>query len=120
MATNDKSGFTKVKDPDGSSDNDDDAEWIDRPEEGESVQGIVLEVSPDTGKYGSTLLKLKRTDNSESDKCLMWSNSTLDRMLDSADASVGDEIMIEGTDSYQFEGDDGQTRTGTEHQLYIK
>lgn len=78
MATQEKSGFEKAESPDESNDfEEDDAVWIDRPEEGDSVQGILLERTPEAGQYDTPLLNLRRTDDHDDDEgpvILMWAN----------------------------------------------
>jgi hypothetical protein len=124
MAAQDKSDFSKAESPDEGNDLDDEAEWIDRPEEGESIQGILLERTPEAGQFDSPLYKLRRTDEFDDDepgpKVLMWSLDSIDRTIQHNDISPGDELLIEGTDTYTFEGDDGEEQEAVNYELYFK
>ncbi len=120
MASKDRSGFQTATNPNTSNDSDDDADWIDRPEEGESVQGIILEKTENCGKFDSTLLKLRRTDSDEGERALMWSNNAIDDILNANDLGVGDEIIVEGVGSYQWEDTDGEMRDATSYEVLYR
>jgi len=128
MAAQDKSGFQKAESPDDNQTPDDDAVFIDRPDEGESVQGILLERTAEAGDYDSPLYKLRRTDDFEDETnddgevagpvVLMWGNQSIDRRLLHNNITPGDEVLIEGVDTYTQEID-GEEQECTNHDLYF-
>ena len=127
MSTDDSeagNGFTKAESPDDNQYDGDDL-WIDRPPEGESVQGIVLSKKPDRGKFNNLLLELKLTDDlgygdeyEQGTKVLMFANKNIEDTIEANDIESGHTILIECTDSYEFENDDGETQTGHNFDVY--
>ncbi len=124
MATQEKSGFEKAESPDESNDfEEDDAVWIERPAEGDSVQGILLERTPEAGQFNTPLYKLRRTDDHDDDEgpiALMWSSQSIDKVVTHNSLTTGDEVLIEGTDMYTFEGDDGEEQEAVNYEVYFK
>lgn len=121
MATQDKSGFQKAESPNETPD--DDAIWVDRPQEGESLQGILLERTPEAGKYNTPLYKMRRTDDHPDDEgpvVLMWANATIDNVVEHNDLGPGDELLIEATETYTFEDSTGTEQQGTDFEVYFK
>lgn len=126
MATDDKSGFMEAEPANDYPE--DDAVWIDRPDEGESVQGILLERTPEAGQFNSPLYKLRRTDDWEDEEnregktagpvVLMFANQSIDERLLDYDITTGTEILLEGVDTYPQEID-GEEKDCTEHKLYF-
>ena len=122
MATQDKSGFKKAESP-NSNNNDDDAVWIDRPAEGESVQGILLEHEESAGQYDTPLIKLRRTDDHDDDEgpvALMWTNKTIENKFQNNDIKLNSEVLIEATEKYTFTNDDGEEIEATDYEVYFK
>lgn len=126
MATEDKNGFTEAEPANDYPE--DDAVWIDRPDEGESVQGILLERTPEAGQFNSPLYKLRRTDDWEDEEnregepagpvVLMFANKSIDDRLLEYDITTGTEVLLEGVDTYKQEID-GEEQDCTEHKLYF-
>ena len=122
MATHDKSGFERAESP-NSNNNDDDALWIDRPEEGESVQGILLEHEESAGQFDTPLIKIRRTDDHDDDEgpvALMWTNKTIENKFQNNDIKLNSEVLIEATEKYTFTNDDGEEIEATDYEVYFK
>jgi len=108
MAAQDRSGFSKAESPANDQNSDDDAVWVDRPDDGESIQGILLERTAEAGQYNSPLYKLRRTDDHEEDEgpvVLMWGNKSIDDTITHNDITPGHEVIIEGAGTYTTEID---------------
>ena len=116
-------GFTKAESPANDQYEGED-NWADRPPEGESIQGLILSKKPDRGQFNSLLLELKLTEDleygeeyPEGTKVLMFCNRNIEETIESNDIESGDLILVECTDSYEFE-DDGETKTGHSFDVY--
>lgn len=114
-------GFKQAEAPSGQFD-DEDAEWIDRPRPGESVQGIILDMTPDCGEYGNTVLKFRRTDEHDQDSgpiVVMWSTNQIDNLLAEPDLGAGDEVIIECTGREEFDRD-GESVEFHNYEVYYR
>jgi len=114
-------GFTKADAP--SSNREDDTEWIDRPQVGEMVQGMILDLEPNCGNYDTTVLELRLMDpygseHEAGDVVAMWSTSGIDDQLE-ASADRGDEIAIVCDEVFEYEDDEGETQQGREYTVYV-
>jgi hypothetical protein len=128
MAAQDKSGFQKAESPENDQTPDDDAVWVDRPGEGESIQGILLERTEEAGEFDSPLYKLRRTDDYEDETnrdgetagpvVLMWSNGSIDRTITHNNITPGDEVLIEGTGTYTSEID-GEEQECVNYEVFF-
>jgi len=121
MAAQDKSGFQKAESPHNEQNSDDDAVWIDRPGDGESVQGILLERTAEAGQYDSPLYKLRRTDDPDEDEgpvVLMWGTQGIDDTLLHNDITPGDEVLMEGTGTYTSEID-GEEQECVNYEVFF-
>ena len=129
MAAQDRSGFNKAESPTNDQTPDDDAVWIDRPDDGESIQGILLERTAEAGQYNSPLYKLRRTDDYEDETnddgevlgpvVLMWGNKSIDDTLTHNSITPGDEVVFEGAGTYTSEID-GEEQECVNYELYFK
>jgi len=121
MAAQDKSGLQKAESPNSEQTPDDDAVWIDRPGEGESVQGILLERTAEAGEFDSPLYKLRRTDDHDDDEgpvALMWGTQCIDDTLLHNNITPGDEVLFEGVDTYTSEID-GEEQECVEYEVFF-
>ena len=110
-------GFTKAE----SSNNENyDTEWADRPELGEVLQGTLLAMKPDRGKYDSTVLEIRLAapyrDHDEDDLVSVWSTAGIDSLIEQNDVTRGEEFAIGCQETY--EGDDGETRRN--YEVYVQ
>jgi len=100
-------GFTKAEAP---TNDDYDTEWVDRPEYGDLVQGILLDRKPDRGEYDTTVLELRLTEpcgELDSGECVaMWSTNGIDSALDGNEVERGEEIAIVCDETYEEDGDE--------------
>lgn len=120
MAAQDRSGFEKAESPNDDQ-NSDDAVWVDKPDEGESIQGILLERTAEAGQYNSPLYKLRRTDDhdDEGPVVLMWSTKGIDDTFLHNNVTSGDEVLIEGTGTYTSEID-GEEQECVNYEVFLK
>ena len=128
MAAQDRSGFTKAESPNNQQTADDDAVWVDRPGEDESIQGILLERTAEAGQYNSPLYKLRRTDDYEDETTrdgevagpvvLMWSNQSIDETFLHNNITAGDEVLLEGTGTYTTDIN-GEEQECVNYEVYI-
>jgi hypothetical protein len=103
-------GFTKAESPDQNNDDEDDTECVERPLEGELLQGNLLAVKPDRGEYDTTIIELRLTEpygaHAEDELVCFWSTSGIDGALDENDVRRGDEIAITCEDTFEIDGDE--------------
>lgn len=92
-------------------DDDYDTTWVDRPEVGDQIRGMLLAAKPDRGEHNSTVLEMRLTapyaEEDAETVVAMWSTNGIDDKLEQNDVSRGQEIVIQCDDT--FEMDDGRT-----------
>jgi hypothetical protein len=105
MATQETPSFDDLEPVDNSTSDDYDSEWIDL-EPGESVVGEIRELTPNCGKYDTTVIELARGIG---DVVAMWSNSQIDNALDDNDLGESDVVGIKHTEQTStFTNEDGE------------
>ncbi|WP_254764116.1 hypothetical protein [Natrinema marinum] len=120
MATDNASGFQTADAPGGNYD-DDNAEWQELPDEGEVIQGIILNLAENSGQFDQLRVRYKSTHGSdEGDIRLVHFNRTLEDRVHANDIQEGHEFRLEGTGTYTWEDDDGNEREGTERTLQFR
>lgn len=93
--------------PDSNFDDDEEVEWVDLREEGEAVEGTILEIQDDAGEYGSRVYKL---DSPEHDcPVLFWGKTDLDQKVRRAGLDLGDELGVRNS------GETRETENGTQY-----
>lgn len=93
--------------PDSNFDDDEEVEWIDLREEGEMVEGTILEIQDDAGEYGSRVYKLESPDHD----CpvLFWGKTDIDQKVGRAGLDLGDELGVRNS------GETRETENGTQY-----
>ncbi|EMA25734.1 hypothetical protein [Haloarcula argentinensis] len=106
MATQETLSFDDLEPVDNSTDDYDSV--LIEPEAGESVVGEIRDLSPNCGKYDTTVIELAC---GISDVVAMWSNNRINNALDDNDLGEGDVVGIkhtEQTSTYTNEADEEQ------------
>ena len=110
-------GFTKAESPQNS--NDYDTEFVDRPDVGDLLQGVLLAIKPERGQYETTLLEIRLTqpygDCDEDELVAVWSTTGIDDALEENDVNRGDEIALAVEDTFESDGD-----TRRNYAVYVK
>ncbi|WP_018258888.1 hypothetical protein [Halomicrobium katesii] len=108
MATQETPSFDDLEPVDTNTQDDEyDSEWIEL-DQGEDVVGEIRDLTPNCGKYDTTVIELARGIG---DVVAMWSNSQIDRQLEDNDLGEGDVVGIRHTEETgTFETEDGEER----------
>jgi hypothetical protein len=103
-------GFTKAEAPNQNSDDDYDTEWVERPMQGELLQGNLLAVKPDRGEYDTTIIEMRLTEpygsHDADDLVCFWSTQGIDDALDENNIRRGDEIALTCDETFDVDGDE--------------
>lgn len=105
-------GFTKAAAPTTNNDDDFDTEWVDRPAQGDMLQGTLLNLKPDCGQFDTTVIELRLTqphgDFDAGALVCFWSTNGIDAALEENDVSRGEEIAVVADETFEIDGEQRQ------------
>lgn len=108
MAAKDKPSFDDLTKVSPSNDNDNDDVPTKKLAPGEEFVAVIRHIERGVGQYNNTVLHLNDLDG---EPFKFWSNRTIDRSLNEADAGPGDTIGVrKDSEPYSYETDDGEQK----------
>lgn len=101
-------GFTKAEAP--STNTEYDTEFVERPQPGELIQGILLDTKPERGDYDTTIIEVRLTqpyrDFGEDDLVCFWSTNGIDAAIEENDIARGEEIAVVCPGTFEIDGEE--------------
>lgn len=89
---------------------DEEVEWVELSEEGDQVEGEILDITDNAGAHGSRVYKLNSPEHEN--PVLFWGKTDIDRKVDRADLDLGDSLGVRNSgESREFTTDGGETRS---------